>query len=441
MIIENKLKDYYSMILLLFFAIICGFAERPMFHLLLFSALVIILVFYFIRKKEDKIINLSVGVIPCLGLLKLNSIPLHNIFYVVCLITFICCNRRLYISKKSLLLYFIFISFDIIKYFFFLGDFQFNLFNLLNLFVLYLVFLYGINIFYYIKNNPNHYMIVIRHFILGVAASIIYGYLYRYINYGLGNTFLSSNVGLRNSGASLDPNYFSFYIVLSISFIIILYLYANKRNIKYLFLALLYVFAGFSSISRMYLVLCIPIMVVFIVICFKTIFTKYAYQIFFISIFVIIIMLFNRATIVNSFDMVISRFNVDSSVDVTNGRIDLLNMYVNTMKSNPEMIPFGVGISNYYKRLNIPLYAHNLYIELFVCLGLFGILLLFCLFLYLIFKSNILYNSIRFLPLLVSSIAGLAISFIDVEGFYIVFSLIFITIFVLTPKIVNGGEI
>jgi len=325
--------------------------------------------------------------------------------------------------------------FDFIKYFINIGEYNFSILNIFSVFILYISILYSIFLFFYIKKQKNNiYVLCMKSYIIGTYCSIIYGIVFRTLNYGIKYAILSPSAAYRNFGASVDPNYFGFYIAISIAFILILYLKKEEKLLKCLINIFVYLIVGFSSISRMFLVLCLPIALYFFIIWIKMFFSKkmiYAVTI----VFIVCGLIFTfKSYIFNNIDLIINRLKVNSSVDITNGRADLAKDYISLINSSPRYSFFGVGISKYYKRLGIPLYAHNFYVELYVCFGLVGVILFCILFFKYLLKNKIYLNIFYFLPLLIMLISGMAISFIEVECIYILASVIMAIMSVLSEE-------
>ncbi len=428
-------------IISLFFTVICAIMRNSIFSLIYFICLFILLGYYVKMKKKDEIICLSIQIVPCIGILTYNGMAFHNILLVLSLFGMFIIKKKINIPKNVMIFYLITVLLDFIKYISNLNNYNVSLDGFLSVFILYFCIFYGIVIFYEIKNTiRNKCEVFIKHFIFGTFCSILYGIVFRTLKYGIKYAIMSPNAGYRNYGASVDPNYFGFYITLSICFILILYLNNKKRIFSSLIAMLCFFIAGFSSISRMFLILCVPIILYLLIIWLKTFVSKKIIQAVCVLVSVVGLLFVFKPFIMNNLELIMGRLNVDSSQDISNGRMDLSTGYIDLVNNNMKYMFIGAGVSKYYKRLDMPLYTHNFYVELYVCFGLIGVLIFLYLFIKFILTNKLYKNGIYLLPLIMVLIAGLAISFVDVEIIYIIISLVIGYIKVLNKKNDNGVE-
>ncbi len=417
---KNRLIYPYAFLVLL--CIIGAIINSEIIHIISFILFLGIIFSNIVKRDYRAIIATSIMIIPCYKIFLFNSMPLYNIIFALSMIGLLIAKKKINIPKKAILVYGLIIIIDFMKFIFFIGKEELTIINILTAFSLYTTIFYSVEVFFTIKDSKGDKKIAITAFVLGTTCSIIYGYLYRYINYGLSNTFISSSAALRNSGASLDPNYFSYFIIMSISFLFIKY-FNDKKNNKYLIAIIILLFCGLSSISRMFFILCIPVIITLIILIIKSLFSSNFIKTTLVLAALAVIIIPFIPIFSRGMEVLWQRFTPDSSIDISNGRINLVETYNEIARDNPLIGLIGVGIPKYHKRLGVPLYAHNLYAELYICGGIVGIIAIF-LFASIVVTANRNKQYIRYLPILLTAITGLAISFVDVEGLYIILAII-----------------
>lgn len=175
----------------------------------------------------------------------------------------------------------------------------------------------------------------------------------------------AGNLLIRNSGLMGDPNYCSMAIMVSLTFITVLYRY---KWIKYEFwlLAIPLFLLGFTTLSKAYFLTAI---VFLIILLFLVLFPKHkkylAILLCIIVASVIPPIMRGQIEIINQ---ILYRF---STTDLYTGRDMLAQRYLGYIFSNIDVLFFGKGFDAPILT-ELKLGVHNLYIELLYRLGIIG---------------------------------------------------------------------
>lgn len=171
-----------------------------------------------------------------------------------------------------------------------------------------------------------------------------------------------------------DQNFIGYMSILSISslFLSINYYKENKKTLKLLTIILISfnLFFAVLAASRAF-ILCLIIFVAWSLL--KSIFIKRSIKSFVImclmigTLYLIILNVFPEL-----FKNIIERFN---EKDITGGRIDINNYYIQFIKSHPEYLLFGTSILSMLEVAQYPSTIHNATLQIIVAYGLIGSLL------------------------------------------------------------------
>lgn len=197
---------------------------------------------------------------------------------------------------------------------------------------------------------------------------------------------LNLSIYTRFIGFFRDPNYYSFFILLTgFSSFKIVKLYHVKTNF-FMFI----LFFGFLTLSKMFLfcfsICCIVVFFSRIKIRKKLTIKRSIVLPFFITftILVVFITLSLKLDYVNTIvGLYNTRFNAQ---DLTTGRLDIANLYLNAFKLNPVFLIFGASNTYYFHIINDfmrsngyyifkDMTTHNFYIELLASWGIIGTLI------------------------------------------------------------------
>lgn len=196
----------------------------------------------------------------------------------------------------------------------------------------------------------------------------------------------SLSIYSRFIGFFRDPNYYSFFILLTgfSSYKIV-----KSYNIKVNYFILILLF-GFLSLSKMFLLSFV------ICVCFKgiqslkfnkvlTINKEKCFYYFLSLIFILIglYVLIKNNYIKEVYELYYLRFQ---SQDLTTGRFDIASIYINAFKSNPFFLLIGTSNTYYYhvisdymrslgNYISRDMTAHNFFIELIASWGIIGTLI------------------------------------------------------------------
>ena len=116
-------------------------------------------------------------------------------------------------------------------------------------------------------------------------------------------------------------------------------------------------------------------MLIFILI--KYAFNRKIFTIIAIILLLFIVLHFTQNILINNLDYVLTRSNTSNISELTNGRSDLIQDYLKYKNNNLFRICFGIGIAQYNVRSGISAYAHTMYLELYVTMGIIGTLIVF----------------------------------------------------------------
>lgn len=280
-----------------------------------------------------------------------------------------------------------------------------------------------------------------------IFESLFYGIIISSICYLL---LLFSTKGIlissysRFTGLFRDPNYYSFFIILLMFSSFKVIEEKNKNLFNYYFVILL--IFGLLSISKMFL-LSVGIGLALKIISLPFLkkkfnkLTKKRLLIYFSTIIIlwlVTIYLNNISFFDSIFNSYSSRFKYQ---DLTTGRLDLSNMYLTALFTNPLFLFFG-GSNTYYNYViidymrsigyHLPYYstAHNTYLDLLLSWGCIGtiIFLLFIRSLIVHNKKNGLkvnYSANYWIFILIVLICFFSLSFLSADVFALIIFYIF----------------
>ena len=234
------------------------------------------------------------------------------------------------------------------------------------------------------KNNYKNYFIF---YAMGVGSAALLGYIGQNFiqinNYlismrSVNTVIVDGGLITRISGLDIDPNYYALQILMAISVLMVIKPKRKLKTLKNTFILVLVVF-GFLSLSKMYLISIIIIIIFYMLIYFKKSIFKGIRYISFLSISISVALMLNYNYF---YDIYFVRFvggNVDLST-VTTGRSSIWQNYINEIFSNIKTLFLGQGISNFLNSTA----AHNVYLSTWYKIGLLGIVI----YMLYIFKCN-----------------------------------------------------
>lgn len=413
---NNKLNVIWTVLYVLIYAFIGNELIIPIF----FAGIIIMEVINLVLKDYDKVFMQSILLIPLMGITKYNGIPFFNIYNAILATYLFFFDKNIKKDKKTFYIYFMIITIDLLRVLIFNNGLS-TFYEFVSVPFLYISMLNCIFLYTYI-NTYQKFKNCSIFFILGTLLSILYGFIKRFLTGGLTFALINNSVVTRNSAAAGDSNYFGLYILISVAFLIAFCVIEKKYYLPNLLLSLFMLFMGLTSTSRMYYIMMAIIVGLIIFILLKGYFSKKGIILILITIVLMSSLYYARNLMFKNFEFLMSRFE---EKDLSNGRNAIRNNYLEIMQSNIFSELFGIGIPRYNMRSGLKVFAHNLYLEIFICNGYMGTILLLALFFNFLKQHIHLKCPVVYIPLLMVIIAGLSLNFIEVDCFYIIFGLIF----------------
>lgn len=420
--------DKYKFGLGLFFTSLFAVTQNQFVILAYFLVLFCQEFYYMTKFRHDKMIQQILMSIPLMGITVVHGFPLGNVYIAFFALYLLFIYRKIGLKKSKFFVFIFFIYADLLRWSIF-SDAGFNAVGITSIPILYLCIFAGISAFEETSRSQlmNAY---IPSFIEGVVLSVLYGAITRFLAGGFVNIFVNKSILNRNEGASGDPNYFGLYICLAVAMLIFLMMEERSYSVLNYLSAFLLLLFGLSSSSRMFyiiaLVLIIMLLFVFVIQIFKGSILPNAFILLVLGLALFV----TKDIFFSNINYLLTRFEMDNISQLTSGRSDLLGSYVEFTNSAWIRMLFGIGIAQYNIRSGIGAYAHNMYIEFYVTLGLIGSVVL--LVIGIIFLLNNLMNRNRkhftiwtLLPLAIIGIGGFGVNFLEVDSFYMLMSLVF----------------
>ena len=270
----------------------------------------------------------------------------------------------------------------------------------------------------------------------GVICSTIYGMFYR-IYSGRGFTVASFNINdsARFGGGFYDPNYFALSCILIFAFV--LERVCTDEREKTGFDAIPFWKLTLISLGLLYFCVCglsksfVILLLILLGLCVPKLLElskgglKFALFVALIMILVFLIVKYTSYDFLSLFSKTISRFMEAQNInELTTNRFDIITNGLNLILSNPVYFLLGIGVQAYAKRL-YGSYLHSFPVEIFVTLGMVGLVLFVILFMSLYKYAKRIYRNIdcpcsymHKVPLIVFCIGICSLNAIEVELFY-----------------------
>ncbi|WP_147610993.1 O-antigen ligase family protein [Gemmiger formicilis] len=376
-----------------------------------------------LSKNYEEVVEQGIYLIPLLGITVYRGIPLGNIYLALFSLYIMLVDRKVGMRRKTFTFFSFVVFLDIVRYVIYIGD-NVSILSVISVPVLYLCMFSGIAA-YEICKTKKAIMNIMVSFIEGTATSIVYGFVVRMRQGGVVNAILNVSILNRNSGASGDPNYYGLYICIASSFLIVLMGLYESYDLKAFALVAGMIFMGLSSSSRMFYILAMICIAALLAIMIRNLFITKK-QIGTIAFFIVLMLFlwFARNIISANISYLLSRMDYSSTSKLTNGRSDLAYAYISYMDSSVLRPILGIGIAQYNLRSGVGHYAHNVYIELYVTMGILGAIAVGALLLYFLVKNFSLKNWRIFIAVIILVLGGAAVNYLEVDSFYILFAVI-----------------
>lgn len=417
---EDKGKFILGLIVVSLFALI----QNTSIIVIYFAILFVQEIFFMSHFQNDRMIQQILMSIPLMGITVVNGIPLVNVYIALFSMYLLFIYRRNGMRKSKFSSYLVFIFTDTLRLCLFSGS-EINIIGIISVPILYLCIFAGMAAFE--KTNQEQIIqVYIPSFIEGVILSVLYGGITRFKTGGLLNVFVNTSIVNRNEGASGDPNYFGLYISIAVSMLILIMAIEKKYSFICFVGSCALIVMGLSSSSRMFYITSLFLIIMLIFILIKYAFNRKIFTIIAIILLLFIVLHFTQNILINNLDYVLTRSNTSNISELTNGRSDLIQDYLMYTNNNLFRICFGIGIAQYNVRSGIGAYAHNMYLELYVTMGIIGTLIVFVFVMKYIFqcrrRNKILW---KYVPVIITAVSGIAVNFLEVDCFYMLFGLLF----------------
>lgn len=335
---------------------------------------------------KDKSLLLLMMAVSIADMVTLSNNYTTSVFGIILVVYVLKNVNNIHIQSNTFLLYCIFALYMIVGMRIgqesLLSDIQ----TIVNYFVLYLV----VTQFEISKVNLYFKAFISGHLLATVASLLIIS-TYRYsMIVGDDSVQLINFSSERFTGMQLDPNFYALYCVTIIA--ILLYTIANEyystNTRKAMLLLILYLILGIVSLSKMFVVAVLSIVLYFYISKSDIAIWK---KIISIIVFLGLCILINLYLRGELFEFIFGRFiNLDrfyrSTINaLTTGRYQIWMAYIDDWKSSLEKILFGVGLA--HKKLPyIGKMHHQMYIELLYQFGIVGTSI-FLMYLYSVYKQ------------------------------------------------------
>ena len=376
------------------------------------------------RYQNERMIQQILMVIPLMGITVVDGIPLGNIYIALFALYLLFIDRHIGMGRTKFSIYIIFIFADAMRLCIFSG-LGLNIIGIISIPILYLCIFAGIAAFEE-TNKGQIIHVYIPSFIEGVFLSVLYGGITRYKSGGLINVLVNTSIVNRNEGASGDPNYFGLYICLAVSMLILIMTIEKKYSLKYFSGSFILIVMGLSSSSRMFYITALFLIGVLFLILIMHTFDRKIFTTITIVVILAVGLYFTRDILVNNLDYVLTRLDTSNISELTNGRSDLIESYMAYTNNNWFRMCFGIGIVQYNIRSGIGAYAHNMYLELYVTMGIIGVMIVAAFVMKYFFSCRWNYKNIcQYIPIAIVAICGAAVNFLEVDCFYMLFGLLF----------------
>ena len=220
----------------------------------------------------------------------------------------------------------------------------------------------------------------------------------------------TSRTLIRNGGLMDDPNYCSLSIMVSLTFLTVLYYYKLVKNEYWLFVVPLFLL-GFTTYSKSYFLTAAVFLIILLLIVLFPRYKGWA-TVLCIAIVIAVSAVFSgKIEIINR---ILQRFDTASTYL---GRNELNEIYLNYIGNNMKVLFFGAGfdISVLSGMKNT---VHNIYIEMLFKLGIIGSLF----FVITVFgcfpRMNSKCKTVNYLPAIFIAVMYMALAGLDSYGLF-----------------------
>ena len=179
----------------------------------------------------------------------------------------------------------------------------------------------------------------------------------------------------RFSGLYQNANYYSIELSLAIAGNIVMYMHNEENELELVGLGLPLIWFGIMTQSKTFVLTLVVMAAVFIIYSGS----RRQSALIMIIIVALFIFLCFRSQALNFIEKYFFRVlslkgEYSTLTDITTGRNEIWKSYIDAIIENPHILLFGKGLESSLTKHG----AHNMFIELFYCLGILGTALYFC---------------------------------------------------------------
>lgn len=214
---------------------------------------------------------------------------------------------------------------------------------------------------------------------------------------------------LRNCGLLDDPNYCSLAIMMSLTFMTVLFYY-EKLKVEYWILAVPLFLIGFTTYSKSYFLMSVLFLLILFFFVLVPKYKNLAVIFFVVVTYAVLAIIDGNIEIVNN---IFLRFD---SNDITTGRSALNEIYINFILDDVKVLLFGEGFD--VRALPRTNNVHNLFIEMLFRLGIVGSLLFFVIIISFFSKKCLKSKFINYVPVIFMFIMYMALAGLDSYGLF-----------------------
>ncbi len=379
-------------------------------------AAVLVASIFVILSEPQEIVEILMYTVSFSVVFKLNpgNMTLFNVLIFISIIKLLVIIKKLYLSKNLLVLLPIFAVYII-----FSGGLS-SLVTLVQMIMYFFLLLLLLQ-----QKEEFDIKSILFFFSLGIIVTSIVGIYSKYIP-GLDSymEIISFRVGdehiLRFGGLRTNPNFYTMPIIMAVSCLIAL-IQTGKASVKEYILFIVLTIFGISSISMSFLVsYLVMLLLSFIYLATKNI-KSLIIGIAVILLSCIVVYVFSDTEYIQSYILRLSEKDLSSASDLTTGRTDIWQVFMQYIILNPKVLLYGAGFGSMIA-------PHNTFIEALYYFGIFGIIQYLLILKQIFPKSNNKKNIVNFIPLFILLVRYMGIGYLLDDNIYMFYILIYLMV-------------
>lgn len=266
-------------------------------------------------------------------------------------------------------------------------------------------------------------------FPLAVAAMILVADMYPSLAYSViprESTFQTAGVIYdRFSGLAGDANYYSQLVLCAVALSLGDALVKGSKRVQFfdLIVTVFLIVQGARSYSKSYYITLFIVIVAFCILLGRRAFTGSKQK---AALFIVCMPLLLGTVAVVAIELIMPGFmlRMETGQDISTGRFDIWSSYISGWLSNISYVVFGLGFDNARHVVGSGDAAHNAYLELFVELGLLGIICLAVIWAPALKSFKNIFNEPRVLYLVPLAVTCLGLALSDYDFVYLCISVL-----------------